>query len=81
MDDYEKMETELESRLSVAGSAFSAVQQMNASEKNHFLTMCNQERQQLSSLISWEFRHVSCFDHQIFGYIIHLYLSDKKNTF
>ena len=56
------MESELESRLSVAGSAISAVEQMNASEKTHFITMCNQQRQQLYSLISWEFRYVS-FQH------------------
>lgn len=53
------MESELESRLSVAGSAISAVEQMNANEKTHFITMCNQQRQQLYSLISWEFRYVS----------------------
>ena len=57
------METELESRLSVAGHALFAVQQMNAGEKSHFLTMCNQQRQKLSSLVSWEFRHVSLFHH------------------
>ena len=59
MADVEKKEKELDERLSVAGSAITAVQQMNVNEKTHFMTMCNQQRQQLSSLIAWEFRHVS----------------------
>ena len=53
------MENELDARLSVAGSAITVVQQMNENEKIHFMTVCNQQRQQLSSLIAWEFRHVS----------------------
>lgn len=53
------METALESRLSVAGNAISIIEQMNAGEKTRFITMCNQQRQQLYSLISWEFRYVS----------------------
>lgn len=53
------MEAELESRLSVAGGAISAVEQINAIEKTNFITACNQQRQQLYSLISWEFRYVS----------------------
>ena len=57
--DVEKKEKELDDRLAVAGSAITAVQQMNDNEKAHFMSMCNQQRQQLSSLIAWEFRHVS----------------------
>ncbi len=53
------MENELDARLAVAGSAITVVKQMNANEKAHFLNMCNQQRQRLSSLIAWEFRHVS----------------------
>lgn len=53
------MDTELDARLYVAGNAITAVEQMNASEKNHFITMCNEQRRQLQSLIAWEFRYVS----------------------
>ncbi len=58
-DDIQKMESELEARLSVAGAALSAVEQVNANERKQFIAMCNQQRQQLQALISWEFRHVS----------------------
>ena len=49
----EKKEKELDERLSVAGSAITAVQQMNVNEKAHFMTMCNQQRQQFMSLQAW----------------------------
>jgi hypothetical protein len=55
------MEAGLESRLSAAGNLSFAVQQINAGEKDHFLKMCNEQRKKLSSLVSWEFRHVSLF--------------------
>lgn len=53
------MEIALDSRLSVAGTATTAVEQMNTREKAHFVSICNQQRKELYSLIAWEFRYVS----------------------
>mmetsp|Transcript_25885 Transcript_25885/g.31905 ORF Transcript_25885/g.31905 Transcript_25885/m.31905 type:complete len:555 (-) Transcript_25885:55-1719(-) len=63
--NFEKMEAAQEVRLSVAGNAVSAVEFMNAEDKKHFLTICNQERQQLLNLISWEFRHLLAIQQEI----------------
>jgi len=63
--DIEKLETELDARLSVAGAALSAVQQMNANEKNDLIMICNQKRQQLLALVSWEFRHLLAIQQQL----------------
>lgn len=52
------METDLDARLSVAGAAAIAVQQMNTNEKNAFIASCNSQRQHLQALIAWEFRHL-----------------------
>jgi len=59
------MEADLEARLSVAGAALVAVQQMNASEKMSFISSCNQERQYLQSLVAWEFRQLLATQQQI----------------
>ncbi len=59
------MDTDLEARLSVAGAALVAVQQMNAAEKMAFLASCNQQRQHLQSLIAWEFRQLLATQQQI----------------
>uniref|UniRef100_A0A7S3V4K0 Uncharacterized protein n=2 Tax=Chaetoceros debilis TaxID=122233 RepID=A0A7S3V4K0_9STRA len=64
-NDIEKMELELEARLSVAGAALSAVEEMNKNEREQFISMCNQQRQQLQALISWEFRHVLVIQQQL----------------
>lgn len=70
LENIEKMEAELDARVSVAGGALVAVEQMNASERTAFMNQCNQQRQQLQALISWEFRLVSsnyfdCYSHLI----------------
>lgn len=58
LENIEKMEAELDARVSVAGGALIAVEQMNANERTAFMNQCNQQRQQLQALISWEFRLV-----------------------
>lgn len=60
-----RMEADLDARLSVAGAALVAVQQINANEKDAFIGSCNSQRQHLRSLISWEFRHLLATQQQI----------------
>lgn len=59
IQNLEKLEADLDARLSVAGGALAAVKQMNENERTNFINQCNQQRQQLQALISWEFRLVS----------------------
>jgi hypothetical protein len=54
----EELDESLETRLSVAGAASSAVQQMNDSERSAFKQSCYQQRQEALSSIAWEFRTV-----------------------
>jgi hypothetical protein len=67
LENIEKMEAELDARISVAGGALVAVEQMNASERTAFMNQCNQQRQQLQALISWEFRLVSSNEWLLFS--------------
>lgn len=55
----EQLNATLETRLSVAGAASSAVQQMNDNERNAFLQTCFQKRQEALNAIAWDFRNVS----------------------
>ena len=59
------MDADLEARLSVAGAALTAVQQINVNEKDAFIASCNQQRQYLQALISWEFRQLLAMQQQI----------------
>jgi len=61
MTSLNQMENEWEARLSVAGSATAAVQQMNQVERQSFMDMCNQERIHLLNYIAWDFRHVRVY--------------------
>mmetsp|Transcript_9238 Transcript_9238/g.17389 ORF Transcript_9238/g.17389 Transcript_9238/m.17389 type:complete len:368 (-) Transcript_9238:107-1210(-) len=65
LDDVQRMNTDLEARLSVAGAALAAVQQINANEKHTFVTSCNQQRQYMQALIVWEFRQLLATQQQI----------------
>eukprot|EP00979_Chaetoceros_neogracilis_P008692 scaffold1931_cov281-Chaetoceros_neogracile.AAC.3 len=60
------MDVDLEARLSVAGAALVAVQQINANEKEVFIASCNSQRQHLQSLVAWEFRLLLAQQQQIF---------------
>lgn len=55
------MEAELDARASVAGGALAAVQQANEQERNSFYAQSEAQREQLRSLIAWEFRKVNNF--------------------
>ena len=55
----EELDASLETRLSVAGAASSAVQQMNDNERNAFQQTCYQRRQEALNSIAWDFRNVS----------------------
>lgn len=56
----EALQANLDARLSVAGSALSAIQQMNDNERNAFIDSCNHRRRQLLGMIAWDFRQVWC---------------------
>lgn len=55
----EELDASLETRLSVAGAASSAVQQLNDNERNAFQQSCYQRRQEALNSIAWDFRNVS----------------------
>lgn len=61
----DKLDSELDARLSVAGAAHSAVKQMNENERNDFIANCNQQRLQLYFLLAWEFRQLLAVQQQI----------------
>lgn len=65
MQEYERLESNLDARLSVAGAAFSAVQQMNHNERMAFQATCNQQRQHVLVGIAWEFRHLLCVQQEL----------------
>lgn len=55
----EELEASLETRLSVAGAASSAVKVMNDNERNAFQQSCYQRRQETLNALAWDFRNVS----------------------
>ena len=55
----DELDANLETRLSVAGAASSAVKQMNDNERNAFQQTCYQQRQEALNTIAWDFRNVS----------------------
>jgi len=59
------MDADLGARLSLAGAALVAVQQINANERDAFIASCNQQRQHLQALIAWEFRQLLATQQQI----------------
>lgn len=65
LTESERLDANLEARLSVAGAAFGAVQQMNNSERQAFQSTCSQQRQSLLSGIAWEFRQLLCVQQQV----------------
>lgn len=54
----EELNDSLETRLSVAGAASSAVQQLNDNERSAFQQSCFQRRQEALNSIAWDFRNV-----------------------
>mmetsp|Transcript_38820 Transcript_38820/g.116721 ORF Transcript_38820/g.116721 Transcript_38820/m.116721 type:complete len:598 (-) Transcript_38820:64-1857(-) len=63
--EKETLELNLEARASVAGGALSAVQQINESERNDFISKCNQQRQQLHDYTAWQFRELLAVQQQL----------------
>lgn len=63
--DMEQLETNLEARLSVAGAAASAIEQMNDGERASFQHSCSLRRQQLLTYQAWEFRKVLCIQQHV----------------
>jgi len=54
------LESNLDARLSVAGPARGAVEQMNANERKGFEASCSNRRRQLLDKIAWDFRQILC---------------------
>jgi tetratricopeptide (TPR) repeat protein len=65
LKEHERLEASLDARVSVAGAALSAVQQMNSNERNNFQVTCSQRRQNALSASAWEFRQLLCLQQQV----------------
>jgi len=63
--DMGQLEANLEARLSVAGAAATAIEQMNEGERTAFQQACVLRRQQLLSYLAWEFRKLLCIQQNI----------------
>jgi tetratricopeptide (TPR) repeat protein len=63
--EYEQLEATLDARLAVAGGAASAVQQMNATERQAFQSTCIQQRENVMTGLAWDFRQVLCLQQQV----------------
>lgn len=63
--DLNKLDSELDARLSVAGLAHSAVEQMNENERDDFIANCNQQRSQKYFFLAWELRQLLAIQQQI----------------
>lgn len=64
----DELDASLETRLSVAGAAFSVVKGMNDNERNAFQQNCYQQRQEALNSIAWDFRNVS--EHSVLLYLL-----------
>jgi tetratricopeptide (TPR) repeat protein len=63
---YDARETELQNRMSVAGTAAAhAVEIMNANERQAFQQTLNQERMSVLQAMAWDFRRLLCIQQQI----------------
>ena len=60
-----RLEASLAERLSVAGAASTAVEQMNSSERRSFQSACGQQRVSVLSAIAWDFRQLLCVQQQV----------------
>jgi tetratricopeptide (TPR) repeat protein len=69
MEEYEKLETTLDARLSVSGAARSAVVQMNDKERESFHIACQQQRQSLWNGVAWEARHLLCVQQTLLSHM------------
>ena len=63
--EFGQMEANLDARLSVAGAAASAIEQMNDGERAAFQQSCTHRRQQLLNYLAWEFRKVLCIQQNV----------------
>lgn len=65
MSEVKTLEANLDARLSVAGAARVAVEQMNAHERKGFENSCAQRRSQLLSKLAWDFRQLLCLQQTV----------------
>jgi len=65
LKEHERVESELDARLSVAGAASDAVRQMNDRERHSFQMNAGQRRQNVLTTVAWELRKVLCWQQQI----------------
>jgi len=65
LQQYERVESDLEARLSVAGNAAEAVAQMNERERHNFEQNARQQRQTVLTKSAWELRQVLCWQQQM----------------
>ena len=65
LEQHERIENELDARLSVAGAAAEAVRQMNARERHNFQTNAQHQRDHLLTHSAWELRLVLCWQQLI----------------
>lgn len=63
--EHDRVESELDARLSLAGAAMAAVRQMNDHERQNFQNNAIQRRQQVQTQCAWELRKVLCWQQQI----------------
>lgn len=63
--ELDLLESKLAARLSVAGPALVAVQQINDNERNEVMATWNQRQQQLLDNIAWEFRKLLAMQQNI----------------
>jgi hypothetical protein len=65
VEEYDKLEATLDTRLAVAGAARSAVVQMNDKERDSFQQACQQQRLAHSTKLAWEYRQLLCVQQQL----------------
>jgi hypothetical protein len=64
--ESERLESDLEARLSVAGSGMSdSVALMNDRERHMFRNQANQQRQNIVNQSAWSFRQLLCLQHEV----------------
>jgi hypothetical protein len=64
MAEHERLESELDARLSVAGAVSNAVSQMNERERQNFQVQADAQRQHVLNQTAWDFRQLLCWQQQ-----------------
>lgn len=62
--EHERLESELDARLSIAGAVSNAVSQMNQRERHNFQINAGQQRQHVLNQSAWSFRQLLCWQQQ-----------------